>query len=107
VSELRGMVRAGRDTAGHDAVVVVFSTEPERWFPSSRYVLTERPAQDGRFHFRGMPPGEYWVTAAPLSAVGADDWLSPRSVDRLRTGARRVSVQKGDTVDVDVQVRRR
>ena len=107
VSELRGMVRAGRDTAGRGAVVAVFSTDPERWFPTSRYVRTERPAQDGRFHFRGVPPGDYWVTAAPLSAVGADDWLAPRSLDRLRTGATRVSVRKGDTVDVDVQVRGR
>ena len=100
VSELRGMVRAGRDTAGNGAVVVVFSTDPEQWFPTSRYVLTERPAQDGRYRIRGVPPGDYWVTAAPLSAAGADDWLSPRSLDLLRTRATRVSVRKGDTVDV-------
>ena len=88
-------------------MVVVFTTDPERWFPTSRYVLTERPGQDGRYRIRGVPPGDYWVTAAPLSAVGADDWLAPRSLDRLRTRATRVSVREGDTVDVDVQVRRR
>ena len=38
VSQLRGLVRAGRDAAGDGAVVVVFSTDPERWFPTSRYV---------------------------------------------------------------------
>ena len=107
VSELRGMVRAGRDTAGDAAVVVVFSTDPERWLPTSRYILAERPTPDGRYRIRGVPPGDYWVTAAPLSAVGADDWLAPRSLSRLRTGATRVSVRKGDSVDVDVQVRGR
>lgn len=107
VSALRGMVRAGREVAGEGAVVVVFATDPERWFPTSRYVRTERPGRDGRYRMRGVPAGDYWVTAAPLSAVGADDWLAPRSLDRLRTGATRVSVRKGDTVDVDVQVRGR
>lgn len=107
VSELRGTVRTGRETAGQSAVVVVFSTDPERWFPKVS-VRIERTAGSGRpIPLPRSAPGDYWVTAAPLSAVGADDWLSPRSVDRLRTGATRVSVRKGDTVDVDVQVRRR
>ena len=39
VSELRGVVRAGRDAVSAGAVVVVFSTDPERWFPTSRHVL--------------------------------------------------------------------
>ena len=107
VSALRGTVRAGRAVAGERAVVVVFATNPERWFPTSRYVRTERPGRDGRYGIHGVSAGDYWVTAAPLSAVGADDWLAPRSLDRLRTGATRVSVRKGDTVDVDVQVRGR
>ena len=107
VSELRGVVRSGRDEPAAGAVVVAFSTDPERWFPTSRHVLTERPGRDGRYRVRGVPPGDYWVAAAPLAAVGADDWLAPRSLGRLRTRATRVSVRKGDTVDVDLQVRGR
>ena len=107
VSELHGVVRAGRGATADRAVVVIFSSEPERWFPSSRYILTERPAQDGRYRVRGVAPGDYWVTVAPLSAAEADDWLAPRFLDRLRTGATRVSVRKGDTVGVDLQVRGR
>lgn len=107
VSELRGVVRGGGDEQTAGAVVVAFSTDPERWFSTSRYVVAERSAHDGRYRLRGVPPDDYWVTAVSLSVVGADDWLAPRSLDRLRTGATRVSVRKGDTVDVDVQVRRR
>ena len=63
--------------------------------------------QDGRYRIRGVPSGDYWVTAAPLSATGGDDWLAPRFLARLRAGATRVSVRKGDAVDFDAQVRRR
>lgn len=107
VSVLRGVVRTSGDRAFTDAVVTVFSTDPERWSSTSRYVLTERPGHDGRYRVRGVPPGDYWVVAAPLEAVSADDWLTPRSLYRLRTQATRVSVRKGDTVDVDVDVRGR
>ena len=106
VSQLRGMVRGGRDAPGRGAVVVVFSTDPGRWFPGSRYVLTERPGQDGRYRIRGMPPGDYWVTAEPLSAINGEEWLARRSLGRLRTGAMRVGVRKGEAVELDVQVRR-
>lgn len=107
VSTLRGMVRGGRDGSGDRSMVVVFSTDPERWFPTSRYVQRDRPGRDGRYSIRGVPPGDYWVAAAPLSAVGAEEWRAPRWLDRLRTGATRVSVRKGDTVDVDVRARGR
>lgn len=107
VSELRGVAHSDGNERTAGSVVVAFSTDPEQWFPTSRYVLTERSAQDGRYRVRGLPPGDYWVTAAPLAAVGADDWLAPRSLGRLRNGATRVSVRKGDTVDVDVEVRGR
>jgi len=105
VSSLRGAVRAAADGAA--VVVLAFSTDPDLWFPDSRHVVTGRPAQNGRFSFRGIPPGDYWVAAAPLSVAGSDDWLSPRFLERLRTRAMRVSVRKGDTVDVDLQARAR
>lgn len=105
VSSLVGVVRASSD--GASAVVLAFSMTPELWFPDSRHVRVERPAQSGRYRVHGIPPGDYWVAAAPLSAVGSNDWLSPRFLERLRTRATRVSVRKGDTVTVDLQARGR
>ena len=105
VSSLAGAVRASADGAA--AVVVAFSTTPELWFPDSRHVRVERPAQSGRYRIHGIPPGDYWVAAVPLSAASADDWLSPRFLERLRTRATRVSVRKGDTVAADLQARGR
>ena len=105
VSSLAGAVRTASD--GEAAVVVAFSTTPELWFPNSRHVRVERPAQSGRYRIHGIPPGDYWVTAAPLSASASDGWLSPRFLERLRTRAARVSVRKGDTVTADLQARGR
>lgn len=105
VSSLVGAVRGSPD--GASAVVVAFPMTPELWFPDSRHVRVERPAQSGRYRVEGIPPGDYWVAAAPLSAVGGDDWLSPRFLERLRTRASRATVRKGDTVTVDLQARGR
>ncbi len=101
VSSLAGAVRTASD--GETGVVVAFSMTPELWFPDSRHVRVERPAQSGRYRIHGIPPGDYWVAAAPLSASASDDWLLPRFLERLRTRATRVSVRKGDTVTADLQ----
>lgn len=103
VSSVRGVVRSSAD--GEAVAVVAFSRDPELWFPDSRHVRTERPEQGGRYRFRGIPPGDYWVAAAPLSVAGSDDWLSPRFLERLRTRATRVSVRQGDTIELDLQAR--
>ena len=52
-----GRVTDDRAAPVRDCTVLVFPTFRDRWFGGSRWVKTERPAQDGTFTVTGLPPG--------------------------------------------------
>ena len=53
-----------------DCVVVIAATDATYWAQGSRRVRTVRLSPDGRFTVLGLPPGEYFVTASHISALG-------------------------------------
>jgi hypothetical protein len=74
--------------------VVIFSTDRSKWSTTSPFLRLARPAQDGSFEVRALPPGEYWVAATnPVEGnEGAGDWMKPDVLERLSFRAQRVTL---------------
>jgi carboxypeptidase family protein len=49
-SELSGLVTDARGDAVRDYTIVVFARDRERWQPNTRYQMSGRPDQDGRYN---------------------------------------------------------
>jgi hypothetical protein len=105
LTELDGTVLDdhGRPTA--DAHVIVFPTDRDHWYPSSRFLRTATPATDGSFRVIGLPSGTYYMavlTQMPLD--GADAWQDPALLDALAARATTVTLRDGQTSTVSVRV---
>ena len=101
-TELSGTVTNDRGETDTDATVLIFSSDRERWTPMTRFVRTARPAQDGRYNLRGMPPHDYLVVAVRNVEMG--QWQDPDFLESVRDQAVRVSLGEGETKVQDLKV---
>jgi protocatechuate 3,4-dioxygenase beta subunit len=86
-----------------DYTVVVFSDDPDHWtVPMSRWIAGTRPDQDGRFKISNMPPGTYYVVALDYIESGA--WSDPELLDRLKTRAKRITLDEGSVETLDLKI---
>ena len=73
-----GLTGVLKDPAGRvatDYYILVFSSDRRYWTPGSRRVRMTRPATDGSYRLKGLPPGEY----LPRGAHGPGDRRVERS----------------------------
>jgi hypothetical protein len=101
-TELSGTVTNDRGEVDTDATVLVFSSDRERWTAMTRFVRTARPAQDGRYNMRGMPPHDYLAVAVRNVEMG--QWQDPDFLESVRDQAVRVSLGEGETKVQDLKV---
>ncbi|MEN3339057.1 MAG: hypothetical protein V7647_2733 [Acidobacteriota bacterium] len=105
VTELSGAVKGPSGAPVKDYTVMVFSDDPERWtIPNSRYVVSARPDQEGRFKLRGLPPGGYYAAAADYLAQG--EWGDPELLERIKTKASRITLEDGEKKVLDLKLDR-
>ena len=71
--------RGGR--AATDYYILVFSSDRKHWTPGSRRVRMTRPATDGSFSVKGLPPGEYFLAA--LTDLETGEWNDPALLEQL------------------------
>ncbi len=104
-AELSGTVYdpAGRVTPNFP--IVVFSTDRGYWTPSSRRVVTARPASDGKFKVTGLPAGEYYVCA--VTAVSRTEVYDPAFLDALVPVAFKITIADGEKKTQDLRLGRR
>jgi hypothetical protein len=102
-TEITGGVTAANGEPTKDYTVVVFSDDPTHWsLPMSRWVTGSRPDQDGRFKISNMPPGTYYVVALDYIESGA--WGDPELLDRLKTRAKRLTLNEGSNETLDLKL---
>jgi hypothetical protein len=58
-----------------DGTVIIFATQPDKWFERSRWIKATRPDQQGRYEVVGLPAGEYLAVA--LDYVQEGVWNDP------------------------------
>lgn len=107
-ASIEGRVVDDRRQAASDFAVVVFSTDPDRWFNRSPYLKFASPTQDGSFSVPGLPPAEYMIAALDRIDGGPDfgDWQNPAVLNALVPNARRLKVSAGEVATTELRLLR-
>lgn len=100
--ELTGTIQdtSGRPTA--DFTIIVFPTDTNYWVPQSRRITATRPGTDGQFSFRGLPPGQYGLTA--VTDVEPGEWYDPAFLEQLSTASIPIRLAEGERKVQDIRV---
>jgi hypothetical protein len=91
---------AGRPAPEH--FIVVFASERAFWSPGSRRVVSVRPATDGGFEVRGLPPGSYQLAA--LTDLDPADLEDASFLESLVPSAVPVTLGEGERVVRDIRI---
>lgn len=102
LSEITGNVRDTRGQPVMDYVLVAFPEDAKLWGPSSRYVQTTRPNQNGTFSIKGLPPARY--LAAVVAALETGMQNDPAVLDQLRPRAHSFSLTEGQTLNLNLEM---
>ena len=73
--------------------ILVFSADRQHWTAGSRRVSMTRPATDGAFIAKGLPPGEYFVAA--LTDLEPGEWNDPTLLEQLVGSGVKVQLRDG------------
>jgi hypothetical protein len=92
--------RGGRPAT--DYYILVFSSDRKYWTPGSRRVRMTRPATDGSFSVRGLPPGEYFLAA--LTDLETGEWNDPTLLEEAVRSSARVTLRDGETTTRDFRI---
>jgi hypothetical protein len=101
-SELSGQIRNAGGAAVPDLFVIAFSTDRRFWGIETRRVQAVRPAADGAFIIKDLPPGEYFLGA--LVDVDNGDWIRPGFLDPIAAVAVKVTITEGGTTVQDIRI---
>jgi hypothetical protein len=75
LSEVSGTITDDRGQPITEFTVLAFPTDNTLWRPQARQIMTARPDQTGQYQMRGLPPGDYYVTAVDPTEQG--EWFEP------------------------------
>ena len=99
-TDLSGTVRDGIGTPVANVTVIAFSTDPQYWRAQSRRIQAVRTGATGAYRMHGLPPGDYQIIA--VDDVETGEWYDPTYLDKIKDGAKSVSLDEGDKKTVDV-----
>jgi hypothetical protein len=98
-----GTVTTNEGSMLKDYTVVVFAESPDLWrLPMTRWVSGGRPDNDGRFKIQNLPAGKFYAAAVEYLPQG--EWGDPELLDRLKSQAKRFSLDDGGTQTLDLKL---
>ena len=103
-TELSGTIADTQGRPVTEYTVLAFPTDATLWRPQARHIMTVRPDQNGRFQLRGLPAGDYYLSAIDPQQPG--EWFDPRFLDEQRADASRVSLSDGETRTHNIRIDR-
>jgi protocatechuate 3,4-dioxygenase beta subunit len=103
-TELGGALTDATGKPAVDYTIIAAPADPRYWTPGSRRVVTTRPATDGRYLFRTLPPGEYLVAA--LTDLESGGQYDPELLKQLAAASVRITILEGGRVAQDLRVQR-
>lgn len=100
---LSGSIAAPSGQPVSDLFVIVFPADRALWLNQGRRLQLTRPGTDGRFAFRDLPPGQYFVAA--LSDVDQDEWQDAAFLSQVTTaGAVKIDLAEGQSRVQDLRI---
>jgi hypothetical protein len=85
-----------------DLTIIVFASDKQFWTPLSRRIASARPDTAGKFTVRGLPPGQYLVTA--VTEVEPGEWFDPAFLQQLIGGSVTFQLAPGEKRTQDLRV---
>jgi Carboxypeptidase regulatory-like domain len=101
-TELTGTVVNERAQPVVDYSLIIYPADKRYITAFSRRIQTTRPATDGRFSFRNLPPGDYRL--APVLDLEPGSSLDPAFLEQLDSSATRISLSDGEKKDQTLRV---
>jgi uncharacterized protein (DUF2141 family) len=101
-ADLTGIVHNAAGGAPNEFTVILFSADQSHWIPRARRIQAMRPAADGAYAFRGLPPGEYHLAA--IDDVEAGEWFDPAFLQRLLPAAMKLTIGEGEQKVQDIRL---
>jgi len=103
VPDVSGLVTNGKGEPVSNYFAIAFPQDQERWnAPGPGRTAMVRPDDQGRFDFKTLRPGNYYIVA--VEHVQAGEWMDPAFMEAVRTRATRISVNEGDTQVLDLKL---
>jgi hypothetical protein len=103
LAEINGAITSDEGLPLTEYTVLAFPTDAALWRPQARQIMTARPDQNGKYQMRGLPAGEYYLTAVDPSEQG--EWFEPAYLEQQRAGAQRLRLGDGDVKTQDFRIR--
>jgi hypothetical protein len=105
INQIRGSVMNDHAQPAAGAAIVLFSADPGRLYPGSRFMSRAVSRPDGTFVVGGLPSGTYHVaTVAQIPAGGPQAWQDPAFLDSLIPSASTVTLGDGQTASVNLKL---
>lgn len=103
VPDLSGQVTNGNGDAVLDYFAVAFPQDDQQWnAPGIGRTGMTRPDDQGRYRFRSLRPGNYYIVA--VEHVQTGEWMDPAWMESVRSRATRVTLSEGDTLVADLKL---
>jgi hypothetical protein len=102
-TELSGTLQAATGVPAPEFFVVAFPVDRTLRSAALRRVQAVRPASDGRFLMRDLPPGDYLLAA--LVDVAPNEWQEPAFLEQLVAGGVKVTIGEGERKVQDLRIK--
>jgi len=102
-TELAGTLTSESGAPATDYYIVAFPADRGLWHPASPRVRVMRPAADGLFSTRDLPPGTYRLAA--LTDVEDDEHRRSDFLESIYDSAITITVTTGQTTRQDIRIR--
>jgi hypothetical protein len=102
-TDLSGSVMDSTGKPFYEAMVIAAAADPQYWTPNSRRILLSRPGPLGRYAFRNLPPGIYYLAVVTDLEPGGQ--FDPELLKTLATGVR-VTLSEGGKLVQDLRIAR-
>src|SRR5262249_53583383 len=101
-NDITGTVRDAKGAPAGAITVIAFSTDPQFWRAQSRHIQASRTNQNGTYHLRNLPAGDYFVYVT--DNVDQGEWFDPSFLEQARNVSTRVSISEGEKKTLDLSV---
>lgn len=103
MTDLSGTILEASGKPALDYAIVIAAADPRYWIPGSRRISVARPDQNGKYTFRGLPPGAYQLTAVIDLEPGAQ--FDPEVLGSLARSSVPVMIAGTSKITQDLRVK--
>ena len=103
MTELSGTVVDEKGKPATEQTLLLYPVDQKYWVPQSRRIRTTRAAEDGRYIFRIVPPGDYRLTTLVDPEPGS--WYDKALLSDLDSTSLRISLTEGERRVEHVRIR--